>query len=227
MPTRTTGETWTGAMAPPKKQCSPEERARLDRLAEKRREYVRRNKELVKAQQDKARKTFYKKSKDKVLQWNREYRAQNYKSYLARTCRERKKKRATDPLYVIKDRLRARLKSALKRKGVVKTDTTMRLVGCTPDELIAHLGAVPKGSQIEHIFPFELYNLKDPKDVRKVMHISNMRIATAEENSSKGTKLPTKAMADQTEQFKVWPRGIKWDDLPDRYDGWINGLRMR
>ena len=64
----------------------------MDRLAEKRREYVRNNKELVKSQQAKARKTFYKKRKDKVLQWNREYRAQNYEAYLARTCRERQKR---------------------------------------------------------------------------------------------------------------------------------------
>ena len=159
--------------------------------------------------------------------WNREYRANNYKAVLKRTAAQRKRRRLIDPVYVIKDRLRARLKSALKRKGATKPDTTFRLTGCLPDELFLRLGAVPAGCAIDHIFPFELYNMHDPADVRRVMHYSNLQILTEEENRSKGTQLPTKAMADRAMQREAWPTGITWDMLPDRYDGWVRGCAMR
>tara|TARA_B110001452_G_C15089561_1_gene380159 strand:- start:105 stop:749 length:645 start_codon:yes stop_codon:yes gene_type:complete len=214
-------------MAPPKKQCSPEERVRLDLLAEKRRLHRLNNPETTKKVQDKARKKFYKDKKEKVLKWNREYRAKNYEDYLKRTRKERKQRRKVDPGYVIKDRLRARLRSALKRKGALKQDTTARLLSCNVDDFIKMFGAVPEGCVIDHIFPFELYDLHSKASVKKVMHWSNLQILTEAENRNKGTQLPTKAMADKTLQCDVWPDGLTWDSLPDQYDGWVNGLRMQ
>lgn len=214
-------------MAPHKKKCSPEERLRLDANAAKRRQHRLDNPEQTKLVQDKARKKFYKTKKHKVLQWNREHRSANYKAYLERTRVERKRKRLTSPCYVIKDRLRARLRKALKRKGVTKIGNTFDMIGRPPAEILEHLGAIPKGSEIDHIFPFDLFDLNDQDDILRVMHWSNLQILTESENGAKSAKLPTKAMADKTNQFDVWPKGMTWDRLPDIYPGWTTSLRMQ
>jgi hypothetical protein len=172
----------------------------------------------------KAQAKFYKDHKEQVLKWNREQRAAKYDDYLKRTRIRRKTRRLTDAEYVIKDRLRARFRSALLRKGASKPGTTERLVGCDAKTLNERL-QFDAGKEIDHIFPFEWYDLHSAEDCARVMHYTNLVQLTSKENEDKASKLPTKAMAAKVQRDK-WPTGITEDDLPDIYDGWATPLRM-
>ena len=171
----------------------------------------------------KAQAKFYREHEDKVLKWNAEQRAAKYDRFLERTREQRKLRRLTDHEYVIKDRLRARLSSALRRKKAGKPTNTFNLVGCSANELFKRFTLLP-GEEIDHIFPFELYDLTSEADLRKVMHYTNMQSLTEEENGDKSARLPTKAMAAKVARW-AWPDGVTEADLPDRYDGWSTALR--
>ena len=175
--------------------------------------------EISKTRNTEARKKFYKESKQKVLDWNKEYREKNYDKHLSNTRSARKKRREHDMAYVIKDRLRARFSSALRHKKKGKLSDTMRLVGCNIDSLIEHIGGLSKDNEIDHIFPFELYNLGDLQQQQRVMNFGNFQSLTVEENKDKSDKLPTKAMAAKV-PVHLWPPGVTEEMLPDIYDGW-------
>lgn len=174
--------------------------------------------QAAKEKNQKALAKFYKDNKEKVLRWNREQRADKYDAYRERDCKRRKVRRLTDHEYVIKDRLRARFRSALLRKGATKPGTTESLVGCDAKTLNNYLSFEP-GMEIDHIFPFEYYNLHSSEDCAKVMHYTNLIQLTAKENKQKGVQLPTKAMAARVVRW-AWPSGITEDMLPDIYPGW-------
>ena len=167
---------------------------------------------------------FYKEHKEQVLKWNQEQRAAKWDMHLKRTRERRKERRLTDEEYRIKDCMRARLRSALLRKGVDKTSATFDLVGCSSKELMKYL-KVPDGNEIDHVFPFEWYNLEDQEQLKRVCHFTNLQPLTPKENNEKGAQLPTKAMADKVDP-SCWPDGITRDMLPDEYPGWSTALRM-
>jgi len=183
------------------------------------------NPELSKERNDNARKKFYNESKHKVLGWNKQYRAEHYDQYLSNTRFSRKERRKHDIVYVIKDRLRARLSSALRRKKAGKMANTMRLVGCDTEFLSNHLCELTNEKEIDHIFPFQYYNLEDVSQQQNVMNYMNLQILTLQENGDKSSKLPTKAMACKVPRH-LWPPGITEDMLPDIFPGWSTPLRM-
>ena len=80
-------------------------------------------------------------------------------------------------------------------------------------------------SEIDHIFALALYDLRNPQNVARVMHWSNLQLLTRVENQWKTDKLPTKAMAAKVPR-ELWPDGITEDMLPDIYPGWRTPLRM-
>ena len=172
----------------------------------------------------KATAKFYKEHKEQVLQWNRAQRVAKWDRFLKKTRERRQERRLTDSEYVIKDRMRSRLRNALLRKGVDKTDATFNLVGCTSSELTQRLHVGDK-DQVDHVFPFELYSLEDSDQLRRVCHFSNLQVLTFGENNYKASKLPTKAMAAKVDPA-CWPDGVTMDMLPDIYPGWATPLRM-
>lgn len=191
-----------------------------DKIAAKRRADPEKYASINQAAQAK----FYKDHKTKVLQWNKEQREKKHAAYLERTRKQRKQRRLTDKEFVIKDRLRSRLSSALKRQKASKPSDTFSLVGCASTDLWKHISLKP-AEVIDHIFPFELYDLHDGEQVGRVMHYSNLQPLTEPENRDKGTQLPTKAMAAKVDP-SCWPDGITMDMLPDIYPGWSTALRM-
>lgn len=172
----------------------------------------------------KAQAKFYKENREKVLKWNREQRAEKYDRHLERTRDRRKDRRLSDQEFVIKDRMRSRLRNALLRQGVDKTIATFETVGCSGSLLMQHLN-LSDGDEVDHIFPFELYLLVEEDQQRKVGNYKNLQGLTPCENNNKSDKLPTKAMAAKVPR-ELWPDGITMDMLPDIYPGWRTPLRM-
>lgn len=108
--------------------------------------------------------------------------------------------------------LRTRLNDALKHQESTKANSTMKMVGCSVKQLLAHLnGQLPHGEKlhdysIDHIFPCAKYNFKDPEEQARCMHWSNLRPMLLSENSSKNDKWPTKEEAAMVHR-EMWPKG--------------------
>jgi len=81
------------------------------------------------------------------------------------------------------------------------------------------------GDEVDHIFPFELYNLEEEHQQKMVGNYMNLQALTPCENNDKSKKLPTKAMAAKVDPA-CWPDGVTMDMLPDIYPGWRTPLRM-
>ena len=103
-----------------------------------------------------------------------------------------RKRRKTDPVFCIKDRLRARLRHALK--GISKAATTMTLVGCTWMELEAHLEAqfLPgmtwenRGEwHVDHIIPLKAFDLEVEENQYIVNWFRNLQPMWAADNLKK------------------------------------------
>lgn len=139
-------------------------------------------------------------------------------------------RRATDDAYSIECNARARLKHFLKANGVKKDESTFSLIGCTPSFLKEHLkkqldGRDFRKCDIDHIFPFNAFDMTMPGNLRKVMHYSNLQPLLSNENSNKRCRLPTQQMASKV-NFECWPENLQHQQLPEKYDGWRSALMM-
>jgi hypothetical protein len=107
-------------------------------------------------------------------------------------CRTR---RYTDPMYALKLRLRRRLRSVFKGKGIKKTDRTLKLLGCSSKHAVQHLANNDRGLKlfgkdihVDHIRPFDSFkNLHCEFEQRTVNHYLNLQLLPAEENHRKGS----------------------------------------
>lgn len=129
----------------------------------------------------------------KVSETNRRWReahpeeARVYKrEYLAN-------KRATDQLFKLKELLRSRLRNALE--GKKKSDRAVNLVGCSPEDLKAHLESTFQEGMnwdnqgdwhIDHILPCVAFDLEDPVEQQACFHYKNLQAMWALDNSRKG-----------------------------------------
>jgi hypothetical protein len=141
----------------------------------------------------------YLKHKDKKLSAAKNYRQkQDYKEK-AKVWRDnsRSKQRKTNPLYRITHNLRRRTLLALH--GHYKADTTIKLVGCSAEELKKHLESLwiegmswenygLHGWHIDHIIPLSSFDLSKEEDQRKALHYSNLQPLWAKDNLSKSNK---------------------------------------
>jgi hypothetical protein len=116
---------------------------------------------------------------------NRDRRKEYKRAYM-------KNRRQTDPRAAMLNRLRTRLHNALN--GRAKTESTMALVGCSPEKLCAWLemhfdvGMTWENRSewhIDHIRPVASFD--DPQDP-ECWHWSNLQPLWAEDNMRKGDK---------------------------------------
>lgn len=104
----------------------------------------------------------------------------------------KRKKVKQDPVYCLVQRVRARLRSALKLAKFPKKGTTQQIIGCTWEELARHIELqFTKGMtwdnrqlwHIDHIVP--LASAKTEDDVLRLSHYTNLRPLWAEDNLRK------------------------------------------
>lgn len=161
-----------------------------------------------------------------------EYKAhmkeKNFRNRPVSSAREMQRYRE-DPVFNLTKRLRNRMNDFIKRcKGTNKAASTKTLIGCSSGFLTSRLSSMrddvdTEHGHIDHIFPFALYDMESKAHQRAVCHYTNIQLLTEEENLEKSNMLPTKAMAEKTLQVN-WPPGVKYNDLPDIYDGWSSPL---
>lgn len=196
---------------------SPEEFAKMTRSQRSR----AKNPEKYRASKQKSDKKRYEKKKSEIRAQQAVYRQKNLKKMRAQTQRINKARLNTDPEFKLQCLMRTRIGNHLRGK-CKKGGVTFKLIGCSPERLVTHLGgSVP--AAIDHIFPLVRYDAATEQ--HKMTNWRNLQPLTHMENSNKRDQLPTKAMATKVPR-ELWPNGVTEDMLPDIYKGWRTSLNM-
>ena len=162
--------------------------ANKDAVAEKYKQYYQDNKESIAEKQ----KQYYQDNKEIVAERNRQYVKNNAKATAKRMKQYAKDRRANDPVFRMIQSLRSRLRQALKNTS--KNETTIDLVGCSPDFLRCHLSAqFTEGMTLEnygewhidHIRPVASFDQSDRKQRKVCWHYTNLQPLWAEDNLKK------------------------------------------
>ena len=171
-----------------------------EHIKEVSKEYYLKNRECIKEQM----KEWYLKNREQKREYNKEYYLKNiehFKEYLSRPeNQERRRNRVnnrynTDINYRLLTICRARLQAALK--GESKSASTMKLIGCTSDELRRHIESLfdpwmtwenqgRGGWDIEHIKACANFNLGDPEQQYACFNWSNLQPMEHIANIKKG-----------------------------------------
>jgi hypothetical protein len=117
-----------------------------------------------------------------------------------RAKEKHKERQKTDLQYVMKRRLRLRIRSAVKRKGGIKLVKTEQLLGCTVEAFKAYIeGLFTEGMSwkvfmtgiihLDHIIPCDRFDLTKEEDQRKCFHYSNIQPLWEVDNLRKHKKL--------------------------------------
>lgn len=124
------------------------------------------------------------------------YRRKNAKKILLACNEWRRRKRRECDLFLLKDRLRARLRAALRGKGWGKKGSTRDIIGCSWEHLVAHIESQFKPGMtwanrrkwhIDHIVP--LATAETEEDLYRLSHYTNLQPLWAKENLRKGARL--------------------------------------
>ena len=171
-----------------------------EKILERAHEYHEENKEAI-AIKDKERYQANREQKiagvKRLNEANKEHRTAYKKKYSQdnkeKTNAYHRERRANDPQYRIAKNLRSRLNKVMNRGD--KSATTMKLLGCTTEELKAKLeakfdddmtwGNYGKGWHIDHIRPCASFDLTDHEQQRICFHWSNLQPMWAYDNLAK------------------------------------------
>lgn len=102
----------------------------------------------------------------------------------------------SDPVFALAKRLRSRLAKSVKAAGTGKAGKTLHLVGCTPQELKAHIEAQFVDGMtwenrdewhLDHVRPLASFDLTDPEQQAAAMHFTNLAPVWAVDNMAKGS----------------------------------------
>jgi hypothetical protein len=139
---------------------------------------------------------YYDKNREKLCEKGRKH---YQKEETKKMVRERMKhKRLTDENFRLKNNLRRRINQAVR--GTSKSMKTMKLVGCSINELKNHLETQfvvgmswenygKKGWHIDHILPCASFDLTDPEQQKKCFHYTNLQPLWADDNYRKKDKI--------------------------------------
>lgn len=137
------------------------------------------------------------KNRETAREYHKEYRQTEYrKNYLKNFFKNYYVNRSfKDHNYKMRIMLRNRIYKALNNQ--LKADTTMKLIGCSMEELWQHLesqfqpGMTRKNHgkwHIDHIKPCISFDLTDPKQQAKCFHYTNLQPLWSIDNLKKGGK---------------------------------------
>lgn len=161
--------------------------------------WARKNRDLVRERNRKKSKqysrTYYLKSKDKILESGKRWRKKNPDAFRNILKRHRAKRRLRDPLFVVKEKLRACVRAAFKRIKQDKFSDTQKLLGCNWQEAKNHIeslwqegmswenhGNGPGTWNIDHIRPVCSFG---EDEIHLINDIKNLQPLWWEENNKK------------------------------------------
>lgn len=194
------------------KRQTPEGRAKIAEVNRKRRakckeEFAQRMKEWYQANQDYVRayrkkylprrRELYQLRKEEITARKRELsHTDKYRAAVQAKCR---RYRQTDIQFALKDRIRASVNRALRRNWVRKSRRTMEMVGCSVDELKAHIERQFTDGMswqnrstwhVDHFVPIVAFDLTDPEEQKWAFNWRNLRPLAGHENHVKADTIP-------------------------------------
>lgn len=116
----------------------------------------------------------------------------NRNAYKTEYIRDRKMK---DPVFALKEKLRARIRSAIKFRSIVKSGKTLELLGADigivcrfiENKFLVGMNWDNFGEwHIDHIKPLAEFNLLLESEQRKAFHYTNLQPLWARDNLKKG-----------------------------------------
>ncbi len=148
------------------------------------------NPEKVKVIQKKSNKIHYHKNKEKCQQLNKKYYMLNKNKIKEYKRKYEKNKKANDPLYKLKCRIKSLIGKSFLRNGYTKKSKTLTILGCTFEEFKIHLeskfspwmnwknrglynGELNFGWDIDHIIPLNIAITEE--DIIKLNHYTNLQ----------------------------------------------------
>lgn len=138
------------------------------------------------------------------------YARQTHAEMIAVKTKYSRRRYRTDASFKLKQRLRCRLRNALKGKS--KSQSTEKLLGICAEKCRKYIeeqfteGMSWDTVVIDHIVPIASFeNLSDPEQQRKCFHFTNLQPMFPLENGKKGAKMTPQAAQ------RVWD-GKKWTD---------------
>ena len=164
-----------------------------EKIRESNRKYAIKNREKILAYHAKYRK----KNKEKINRGGKEWYYKNKEKVRARQ-RIYERIRRNTLHFKIKDNMRRRIRTALKKNGGKKTKRTMKLVGCTAEQLKQYIEKQFKPGMsweqrdsfhIDHIIPCASFDLTKLSEQKKCFHYTNLQPLYPIENIKKGAKL--------------------------------------
>jgi len=113
-----------------------------------------------------------------------------------KATRRQKEKRKHDYLFLIKEKIRKRIRKILKQKKIIKINDTKEILGCSFEFARNYLESKFKNGMtwnnhgkwhIDHIIP--LASAKTEKEIYRLCHYTNLQPLWAKDNLSKGAKI--------------------------------------
>lgn len=159
--------------------------ARPEARAARKARYLRDRQDPLKVAAQRVRvKVWDTRNKDRRRTWNVQYR---------------KHLRRTDPWWALRNRLSARIWFALVSGKGKKAAKTQELIGCTVEQLQAHIESkftdgmsweklLAGEIHIDHIKPCALFDLTNPAEQKACFHFTNLQPLWAGNNLTKGAK---------------------------------------
>jgi len=136
--------------------------------------------------------------KDEVNEYHKNWSKQNAEKVRTYRRKYKQKKRATDPAYLIRDRVRNLTTQAFRVRKYSKRSRTHELLGCDWDFLKNHIEKQFRDGMswenrdkwhIDHIMP--LATATSQEELEKLCHWTNLKPLWAIDNLKKKKKVPT------------------------------------
>ncbi len=140
---------------------------------------------------------------EKLLEYYRKYRAKNKKKRHDYMRGYHFQKRHDNVGFNLLNVLRARIARCIKTKGMIKSQSTASLLGCSLPDFIIYLETLFQPSMtwenhgtvwhVDHIMPCAIFDLSKPEHQKRCFHFSNMQPLFAADNLRKSDKVKTGA----------------------------------
>ena len=189
---------------------------------------------------------YYKKDKHKKrkVEHNAKLYENNKKEMIRKHVEYKRKRMKEDPAFRMKCNMGSRLSHLLSGNGMVKPETTLRLVGCSLDVLRFHVenqfvegmswsnyGRNTKSERkwvLDHIQPMSSFNVLEETELRKACHYTNLQPMWDDENLKKSdfvegcdSRQMKETIKEKMKEFEEFKNSLTVEDM-ERFKNFVS-----